>query len=418
MGVCCENCFSNKHIQRVIVEYDEKGDCNYCFSKQVHIVSTECIGGFIRSKLGEYYENVDDSGMYYDSEEKLYTHGEEVFEVLNDTECIFSEKLYKVNKEHKLFCDLMSDSGLGYEGKKDGEIDWLDEGNALIVLKDEIFGIDENRFSMSWQRFKYQCKHYARYFDMGAENTRESLLRVLAELLNKEEVTIYMENGCRLYRARVIDVNFDFNIDPVKMLKEVGPPLKGGGKNNRMSPAGISYMYLSNAPEVCFAEISPIVNDSVLIAEFQIAKRLKILDLTSIPNFKIRSIFDDEYDPDIRWARSFMGYFTSEISSPISEDDAILKYVPTQLLAEFIRKLGFDGVKYASSLKQSGFNYTLYCGPQIEKTYGSQEEYYNHLIEFTHWMKLHKVSFHRVLNTFELISSREFNEKDFIIKEC
>jgi len=409
VGICCEKCFDNEGLKEYIINYDEIADCQYCMSKNVYVINTEDIGEFIRSKLDEYYENVDDSDVFYDSDNE-----EDVFGVLNNIEVIFSEALYYMRNERMLFDDFMSDSGPGYSEIKDGEFDWLDGGNSLIVRKDERNGTDDNRFNMSWEQFKYQCKYYSRFFDIGLEDSRESLLKVVAELLTKSELTINLDKGDKVYRARILDDKFDIKAEPIEILKNVGPPQKDKVKNNRMSPAGIPYIYLSNAKEICFSEIRAKTNDSVVVAEFEITKRLKILDLTSVPNIKERSIFDDEFDPDIRWATDFMRRFNQEISRPISEKEAALEYVPTQLLAEFIRKIGFDGIQFKSSINKSGLNYTLFYGPIVEPNLDIYGITCKELQGFTDAMKLIRVDFYNVKNSFNLGSSRDFEENDFI----
>lgn len=55
--------------------------------------------------------------------------------------------------------------------------------------------------------------------------------------------------------------------------------------------------------------------------------------------------------------------FAREISKPVSEKEAELEYVPTQLLAEYIRKLGYKGIIFSSSVNPGGKNYVLFYGP-------------------------------------------------------
>ena len=55
--------------------------------------------------------------------------------------------------------------------------------------------------------------------------------------------------------------------------------------------------------------------------------------------------------------------FAWEISKPVSEKEAKLEYVPNQLLAEYIRKLGYKGIIFSSSVNPGGKNYVLFYGP-------------------------------------------------------
>jgi hypothetical protein len=50
----------------------------------------------------------------------------------------------------------------------------------------------------------------------------------------------------------------------------------------------------------------------------------------------------------------------AEIAKPLRRSDSPLEYLPTQYIAEFIKSQGFDGVEYASSLKQGGCNLAIF----------------------------------------------------------
>ncbi|NHZ82770.1 RES domain-containing protein [Massilia sp. CCM 8695] len=47
------------------------------------------------------------------------------------------------------------------------------------------------------------------------------------------------------------------------------------------------------------------------------------------------------------------------MGSPVNSDPATAEYVPTQVIAEFFKKQGFDGVVYKSRLGP-GFNIALF----------------------------------------------------------
>lgn len=106
---CCEKCFDDKYITQFIINEKHKGHCNYCGSRKVYIADTSDVGQFIREGISRAYENVDNSGFYWDSEEKAYTAGEHVSDLLVYTHCIFSEKVE--DKQDDLLNDLLSDSG-------------------------------------------------------------------------------------------------------------------------------------------------------------------------------------------------------------------------------------------------------------------------------------------------------------------
>jgi hypothetical protein len=333
---CCEKCFDDKYIKQFIVDDNNKGDCDYCGSSGVFVADTSEVGQFIREGLNRAYENVDDSGVYWDSEEKVYTAGEYACDLLIDTHCIFSDEVS--SKQDELLNDLLSDSGPSYSDIKDGDYDDLDGGLALLVLKDNYFGPDENKYEYSWYTFRYMVKHYARFFDFEeAFFNRAQLLEPIWELF--EDMTQNLPTGSSLWRARIAENN-ERPKQADKIRKELGPPPLGKAKNNRMSPAGISYIYLSGSEDTCIAEVKPNAGQGVWLGNFVTKKDLKLLDLTKIPAYAPDNIFSRDYEPDKNWASSFMESFANEISKSVSEGVDYLNYVPTQVLTEYIRKRG------------------------------------------------------------------------------
>jgi hypothetical protein len=184
-------------------------------------------------------------------------------------------------------------------------------------------------------------------------------------------------------------LNFELPKNPLDILNEAGPPPLGIVKNNRMSPTGISYFYGAENPETCIAEIKPSVGEKVLLSEFKITQDIAILDLTLIPDFRVRSIFDPKYNHEMLWAKHFMSNFLDDISKPMTSEDSEIDYVPTQVLAEFIRKEGYKGIKYESSQRPGEYNYTLFYGPLIEMN--SDYRYYDSIQPFFEIMTLKRI---------------------------
>jgi hypothetical protein len=378
MANCCVNCFEDDSIVEFIESSDEIGNCEYCDSVNVNVSDTEAVGVFIREGLARGYELIDDSGLYRGYENK----GIDVFEILYDLE-ILSEMIYDNSKDTELLKDLIIDSGPSHCDIKDGAQDWLDGGDALLVIRNEYYGYEDNKFVFAWNKFKYQVKHFARFFEFEENyHNKEEFLAPITELTKK--MAAVLSKGTQLWRGRIAYSDIPISVEELQ--KAVGPPPVEFSAYNRMSPAGISYTYLCDAIETCLAEIRPHVGNEVWLGSFIIKNDLNLLDLTHIPFFGAGSIFDPDYDHDMLWAKWFMEKFSEEISKPIVPQDTTLEYVPTQIFSEFIRKSGYNGIKYKSSQSGKGVNYTIFCGP-IENI----EEYSNHhLIPFTEYMYLNK----------------------------
>jgi hypothetical protein len=143
--VCCENCFDEEFIREFIKESEEKGNCDYCSGKDVYIAELSDVGEYIRKCIGKAYEDVDESGLYWDSEEKEYTAGKFIEEILLFEYAIFPEEQLDADKQKMLLSDLLSESGPSWGERKDGAFDPLVDGN-LLVLRDEFYGPDSNKY--------------------------------------------------------------------------------------------------------------------------------------------------------------------------------------------------------------------------------------------------------------------------------
>ena len=91
------------------------------------------------------------------------------------------------------------------------------------------------------------------------------------------------------------------------------------------------------------------MHSAVNVAGIEVKEPLKIADIAGdidLDSAKERS--QDE------WLLSFV---QSAFSFPTNNPD---DYIPSQIIAEFFRHLGYDGIRYSSSLHRGGYNLTVY----------------------------------------------------------
>lgn len=216
-----------------------------------------------------------------------------------------------------------------------------------------------------------------------------------------------LPKGFKLYRARIYELGECKSLSETNLLKELSPAPPNRSKNNRMSPAGISYTYLSDKVDTCLSEIKAQIGDEVLMGGFETKRKLKILDLSIEPNFITKSIFSENYNHNENWIEDFVKHFKQEISLTI-DDNKEIDYVATQVLAEYIRKIGFRGIKYESSLVKGSYNYVLFCSvnpniiPHEYRGYG----YFDYeLCPFTNWLNLKSVDYDELNVSYKTLQS-------------
>ncbi len=369
---CCDRCFSNEYLCEYIrAHYDQKGKCCYCNTNDSFLISTKNLGIYMRECINKAYENYDEgTGAYYDDEDKQYCgpDGNEadvysIREILMDYEMILDDKVIATSLLEDLFENLYS-----YREIQKGAEDPYDDIDANIwVLQGDLYGSEQMRIYHAWEGFKFVIKHYNRFFDCEGYNPKEAYLEELVPYIYDFVVDIPV--GTKLYRTRVIEDDSISELEKIDSYSHMGPPPAEFATTNRMNPAGIPYLYLATDIDTTLLECRVAENANAITAEFITKNVLQIVDLSDNRYYAPDSIFDPDYDHDNRWINGFWRSFVKEISMPVSDDkkDHSYEYTATQLVAEFFRKKGFDGVCFKSSVG-SGKNYVFFFGPDPEYT--------------------------------------------------
>lgn len=85
------------------------------------------------------------------------------------------------------------------------------------------------------------------------------------------------------------------------------------------------------------------------ICKVEVIKEVKLFDFTYAP----ADIKEDEY----LLSRTLLSV-SREFSEPIFGDSE--EYIPTQYLYEYIKEMGFDGIRFKNSVSEEGMNVVLF----------------------------------------------------------
>ena len=167
-----------------------------------------------------------------------------------------------------------------------------------------------------------------------------------------------LNKGTKLYRARIVDIDsistskgFNLKIPFLSGFNESEsrePPL-GISKPGRNNIEGVSFLYLANNPETACCEVKPSIRQIISLAEFELVATKHIVDFSK--DVKLEG--EDEEFSIGRLFTEIMGIY----SFPISNDS---QYRTSQILTDYIRKTGIDGIAYRSYFSEKGINYTLF----------------------------------------------------------
>ncbi len=127
------------------------------------------------------------------------------------------------------------------------------------------------------------------------------------------------------------------------------PPADLSG-SQRANPDHIRYLYLAEDNITPIYEVRPIIGAHVSVAKFRLLKDIKVYDLT-------KDLKDPNDSPDMHFP-SLFNTIGQKFSKPVNGYP--LEYLPTQYLAEEIKRMGFDGLRFNSSLHKGGVNLVLF----------------------------------------------------------
>lgn len=162
------------------------------------------------------------------------------------------------------------------------------------------------------------------------------------------------------YRARMKTGANPFSID------EMGAPPNRVASHGRANPPGIACLYLGSQTETAVSEIRPHTGEVACVADFTIPEDAVLVDLRD-PRRSVSPFLlgDEEAIGALRSDAAFLERLGEELTRPVQIHGAPIDYVPSQYLCEFIKKRGYQGVLYNSSVSD-GMNLALF-NPKIAR---------------------------------------------------
>lgn len=233
---------------------------------------------------------------------------------------------------------------------REGEEPFYDEGSCYVRVDPHV-----DPYYDLWIEFEQRIRHSRRFHDQEATTLLAEMfadLELLATDSGQPHIRILSpgDSAPRLYRARRArnaDEADIFGRDPATHL---APPPADRRSGGRLNAPGIAVFYGAFDPETCIAEIRPAVGSWLVVAGFEPTRPLRLLDLTAFSDAPPEgSPFASGYiDMVERWR--FLRTFHSIVSTPVLPQEEALRYVTTQVVAEYMANiLNFDGLIYASA---------------------------------------------------------------------
>jgi RES domain len=178
------------------------------------------------------------------------------------------------------------------------------------------------------------------------------------------------------FRARIQVGDNPYGVD------DMGAPPKKAASHGRANPAGIPYLYLGSNPTTAVSEIRPHTGEIAWILDFTIPADLKLVDLRQPRKTVSPFLLEDaEEVREMRGDIPFLERLGDELTRPVVPQAAAIEYTPSQYVCEFIKKCGYDGVVYRSSVVADGINLALFDPERATKGTVSQYRVNRVLVE-------------------------------------
>ena len=133
-------------------------------------------------------------------------------------------------------------------------------------------------------------------------------------------------------------------------------------REGRANPRGIAYLYLSNSKETAMHEVRPWTGSVLSAAVFKTTQEQKLVDFSVFhgekhPQISLSSLFEEPTEDQIQ--KDVWISVDNAFSEPVPNNEDPTKYIPTQIIAELVKREGYDGIAY-KSVFSDGFNIVLF----------------------------------------------------------
>lgn len=313
---CCHNCFGDVGLRKEIIPLrsDKRGICDYCESIDVDLIGSNF--------LAEYFELLI---SIYEVSDK----GESLVSLLKKDWQLFDHPKMDDAHAKELLADILDDGEIVRKMFLPSHIEQEDNINV-------------------WEEFKLELMHQNRFFPktpLDKLRLEELLSRLIADADDLPKTW---------FRARLHQGDANFK------LEDMGAPPKRKASHGRANPSGIPYLYLGSTHKTAISEVRPHPGESATVAEFMISNSLKLVDLRNPRKLVSPFLLEDETEVALlRQDVGFLERLGKELTTPVLPTSAAIDYIPSQYLCEFIKKCGYHGVIYGSSVGE-GINLALF----------------------------------------------------------
>lgn len=220
----------------------------------------------------------------------------------------------------------------------------------------------------SYDEFARQVRHLRRY--VWNTEVRAFLDTVRATLRDRDVKISEGTALCRAQRGVVYDPVVQDGIEVGEVPHGYGAarmkPLPNRAPEGRANPAGIPVLYLASSEQTAISEVRPWIGAEISVAQFEVLRDLRAVNLslghgqTSIGHLTFAHLLGEKTPDAGAKEKAVWIDIDNAFSRPVTLSDDSGDYVPTQILAELFKDIGYDAIIYRSQFGAKGYNVAIF----------------------------------------------------------
>ena len=207
-----------------------------------------------------------------------------------------------------------------------------------------------------WSSFENSFKTEVRSFNRTAANQLALIFDGIGQLQTRAGRPLVVDAGPDtdfhiLYRARVFLSDDKLKTALGRPDIHFGPPPPALAATGSMSTRGVSVLHGSSNQDAAIAEARPPVGSRVAVAQFEIIRHLRLLDLTALRDVRVTGSLADFGLAGRLESAVFLRSLGGHIARPAMADDEPHGYFVTQAIVDFLAtgaSVPIDGIIFPS----------------------------------------------------------------------
>lgn len=353
----CSKCVIDKYFSDWINENGDVGKCDFNseHKRKNKVTSIEVFAEEVDRYFRENYQKGGEYAYFPEgSDNHSYeTYGDTYKNILSeDIQCeedvleAIVDNLPDISqRDYQQGAELFYDDCLNYEP--------IEEASRRDYEEAEDYWF-KSEFKLQWKTFCETVQYKGRFLH-NKEKLDELFGKVEEYEAGKIRPIYDLPEGTKVFRARILDAAFTPQVLQENPATELGAPPKEKVAAGRMNVELIPVLYAAFNQDTSIAEVRPSIGDNVAVGEFVLKRKIRVFDFTVFDRVYKDMEEEDRKECFEHTRYEFISELQDEISKPIQPHEKQKEYIPTQIVAEYIRDIfNCDAIIYKSSAHKNG----------------------------------------------------------------